>query len=261
MGSQFRIVAHGGAGSNNDHSDGAKKAVEDGTALLQKGQTALDAVCKAVATLENDGRFNAGVGSMRRSDNSVQMDASCMDSTNRYGAVAVLEGYRNPILVARSILESPLTLLAGNGAAKFALKKNFRSWSGQGRFLGKGACSDTVGAVAVDGETFAAALSTGGTGGAPAGRVGDVPLLGCGLYAGPDGAVAATGQGESITINMTAYRVYQMLERGTDPNIALKTCLHWFEDKTDIGLILVSRKGMGGGSNRSMAWARNVDSE
>ena len=211
--------------------------------------------------LENDGRFNAGLGSKRRSDGSIQMDACCMDSAGRYGAVAVLEGYRNPVLIARSVLESPLTLLAGNGAARFASEKKFQIWSGERGIPSEDFSSDTVGAVAFDGKTFAAALSTGGTEGSRPGRVGDVPLFGCGLYSGPNGAVAATGHGEIITLNLTAYRVYQMLERGTEPQIALKTCLHWFDKATDIGLILVSRKGMAGGSNRTMAWAKSIESE
>ena len=253
--SQFKIVAHGGAGSRNDHSDGAKRAVASGLAVMEKGKSALEAVVCAVTVLEEDGRFNAGIGSQRRSDGSIQMDASCMDSTGQFGAVTALEGFRNPVRIACKVLESPFNLLAGKGAERFAFDNKFRSWSGKGHIAKEETSSDTVGAVAFDGKIFAAGLSTGGTSGSLKGRVGDVPLLGCGLYAGSEGAVAATGHGESITLSLTAYRVYQMLEMGTEPKIALKTGLYWFDDETDIGLILVSSKGTAGGSNRSMAWA------
>ena len=251
---QFKIVTHGGAGSNNDYSDGTAKAADRGITILQREKTALEAACEAVVALEDDGRFNAGVGSTPRSNNLIQMDAACMDSSGRFGAVAVIEEYRNPILIAHSVLESPLTVLAGKGAAQFASKNNFQLWSGEKHTPSHDSSSDTVGAVVFDGKNFAAALSTGGTGGSVYGRVGDVPLLGCGLFAGPQGAVAATGHGESITSNITAYRVYQMLEQGVNPRTAIKTCLHWFDGDTDIGLILVCHKGAAVGSNRSMAW-------
>jgi isoaspartyl peptidase/L-asparaginase-like protein (Ntn-hydrolase superfamily) len=110
-----------------------------------------------------------------------------------------------------------------------------------------------------DGEQFAAALSTGGTGGSRPGRVGDVPLIGCGLYVGEHGAVCATGHGESITLNLTAYRTYEMLGRGIAPQEALETALSWFEEAQDIGLLIIGKKGYAGASNRSMAWSVITD--
>ena len=252
---QLYVVAHGGAGSKNEHSDGAHAAARGGLVRLREGESALESVCFAITVLEDDNRFNAGVGSKKRSDGSVQMDAACMDAQGRFGAVAALEGFRNPIRIAQAVMESPHTLLAGPGAAQFASQRKFTPWVPGEESSCEDPVSDTVGCVVYDGETFVAGLSTGGTGDSIPGRVGDVPIFGSGLYAGSDGAVAATGNGEIITLHLTAYRVYQMLERGTDPQIALKTGLSWFESNVDIGLILVSRKGYAGGSNRTMAWA------
>ena len=94
------VLPHGGAGSDPAYADGTAIAGQMGMMGLQTGEPIIDAACAAVATLEDDSRFNAGIGSHRRSDGSVQMDASCMDSSGRFGAVAALEGFRNPIQVA-----------------------------------------------------------------------------------------------------------------------------------------------------------------
>ncbi len=250
------VLAHGGAGSDEAFRDGTETACKTALEALRGGEGSLEAVVRGVVVLENDGRFNAGVGSRTRADGTVQMDASVMDSDGTFGAVAVIEGYRNPVLIARRLMTSESNMRAGRGAGEYALEHDFETWTGR-----KGVTdasyegSDTVGCVAFDGTRFSAALSTGGTGGAPAGRVGDVPLIGCGLYAGPYGAVAATGKGEAIARNMTAFRAYQMLEEGMGPNFVLEEVLDWFEEDEDIGLLLMSRKAYAAQSNRSMAWA------
>ncbi|MFQ5482028.1 MAG: isoaspartyl peptidase/L-asparaginase [Nitrospinaceae bacterium] len=249
------VLAHGGAGSRAEYRDGAETACRVGFENLQSG--ALNAACTAVAALENDGRFNAGVGSRRRSDGSVQADAACMDSGRRFGAVAAVTGFRHPVKIAQALTACPQHLLAGPGAAAFAHHRGMEVWTPEPEDQNRGrvAGCDTVGCVTFDGDRFAAALSTGGKGGSLPGRVGDVPLLGCGLYTGQYGAVVATGLGEVIVLNMTAFRAYQMLEEGMGPRFVLDEALGWFEEDEDIGLLLVSRKGYAGGSNRSMAWA------
>lgn len=253
---QFALLAHGGAGSDNANSDGTDRACERGLELMQSGSSALDAACAAVEVLENDGRFNAGVGSRRRDDGSIQMDAACMDGArHKFGAVAVVEGFQNPVHIAHALLGEPYHLLAGDGAARYAAERGFTALD-ENRVRGTGAkSSDTVGAVAWDGKQFAAALSTGGTGKSWRGRVGDVPLIGCGLYAGSSGAVAATGHGESIALNMTAYRAYQLLEAGASADAVMQEALRWFEAAQDIGILVVGAKDWAGGSNRSMAWS------
>ncbi len=256
------LLTHGGAGSKNEHNDGTQLAGEAGIASLKSGGSLLDAVCRAVAALEDDSRFNAGVGSHPRSDGSVQMDAAVMDSFGKFGAVAAIEGFKNPVHVAQAVSQTRYKILAGSGAARFASEKGFETLS-PGQVTAKGVdfstgdtATDTVGCVAFDGKHFAAGLSTGGIGGAIPGRVGDVPLIGCGLYAGPLGAVAATGSGEAITMNLTAIRAYQMIEKGEKPDQVLSEVLSWFNPVDDaFGLILVSRDGFAGGSNRTMAWS------
>ena len=91
--------------------------------------------------------------------------------------------------------------------------------------------------------------------GAHYGRVGDVPIIGSGLYAGPDGAVATTGDGEAIMMKITAYRAYELIQKGAGPQSIVDEVINWFPLTDAFGLILVTRKGTAGGSNRSMAWS------
>lgn len=253
-GKQLIILAHGGAGSDNAHSDGTDRASQTGLMLMKARTPVLDAACRMVEILEDDPRFNAGTGSRKRSDGSVRMDAACMDSKHRFGAISGIQHTKNPIHVARAVADSEYRLLTGEDAHSYAVELGFKKVD-MSRMESNAPGTDTVGAVVFDGTQFAAALSTGGTGGSRPGRVGDVPLIGCGLYAGEHGAVCATGHGESITLNLTAYRTYEMLGRGIAPQKALDTALGWFEDAQDIGLLIISRQGHAGGSNRSMAWS------
>lgn len=249
------ILAHGGAGSKNEFRDGPVKACSAGLSARRSGADALESVCRAVMALEDDSRFNAGIGSALRADGSVQMDAACMDSGKRFGSVAVVEGFKNPIQIALAVTRIENRFLAGEGAAKFAREKGCEPLDPSSLTRSNLGESDTVGAVMFDGHAFAAALSTGGTGGSIPGRVGDVPLIGCGLYAGPHGAVAATGNGEAIVMNLTAFRAYQILEKGLGCGAVLKEVISWFEDSQDIGLLLVAHDDCAAGSNRSMAWS------
>jgi beta-aspartyl-peptidase (threonine type) len=253
-GKQLIILAHGGAGSDNAHSDGTGHACQTGLLLMQARTPVMEAACRTVEILEDDPRFNAGTGSRKRTDGSVRMDAACMDSGKRFGAVSALQHIKNPIHVARAVADSEYRLLTGEDAHQYAVELGFKK-EDMTRMDSNAPITDTVGAVVFDGSQFAAALSTGGTGGSRPGRVGDVPLIGCGLYAGEHGAVCATGHGESITLNLTAYRTYEMLSRGIAPQEALETALSWFEDSQDIGLLIISQQGHAGGSNRSMAWS------
>ena len=253
------VLAHGGAGSKNEYSDGADRACAEGLSARRSGAAVLESVCRAVTVLEDDSRFNAGIGSALRADGSAQMDAACMDSANRFGSVAVVEGFKNPIYIALAITKIENRVLAGAGAARFAREKGLElldpSCLTRKRQGGSDSVTDTVGAVMFDGESFAAALSTGGIGGSIPGRVGDVPLIGCGLYAGSHGAVAATGNGEAIAMNLTAFRAYQLLEKGMKSQAVLNEVVSWFGDSLDIGLLVVTPKDYAAGSNRSMPWS------
>src|SRR3990170_4423575 len=215
------LVTHCGAGSTRVMQDAADAALAAGMDLLRRGRSALDAVEAAVVLLEDDPRTNAGTGSRMRFDGTIQMDASIMDSRRRAGAVAAISDVKNPIRVARKVMETPHVLLAGPWATRFARKVGFPpfdpatersrerlaetrrqivegkvpAWAR--KFLKYG--TDTVGAVARDRRgRFATANSTGGTSFMLPGRVGDSPILGAGPYAGPAGAVGTTGGGEGI---------------------------------------------------------------
>lgn len=118
---RFGIVTHGGVGSPSSWKDGCEKAAEAGYKILQTGGHALDAVQEAAILLENDGRFNAGSGSVVRMDGrTIEMDASLMDSDGRIGVVAAVRGLKNPTRAAREVMNTPHVILSGEGAAAFA---------------------------------------------------------------------------------------------------------------------------------------------
>jgi len=260
---EYAILTHGGSGSNQDDSDGPLAAANIGLELMKHGQPALEAVVQAVLLLENDPRFNAGTGSQLRSDEkTVQMDAACMSSNNgNFGAVACVEDIKNPIVLAQKVLlHSPYILLVGDGARMFAKEYNLSTLSLNRTKANQDdpsnvAC-DTVGAIAYDGETFAAALSSGGLAKAAIGRVGDVPLPGCGLFCGPIGAVACTGDGEFIALKLLARTIYGWLEQRMDPKDAAQKAMGLFEQTIDIGLIILTKNGFASIARSGMAWAK-----
>ncbi|KMP11215.1 hypothetical protein UZ36_05140 [Candidatus Nitromaritima sp. SCGC AAA799-C22] len=260
MGStKFTVVTHGGAGSDKDHSNGTEEAVHTCFNASEMDASLIHSVALAVGFLEDDGRFNAGRGAHPRDNGRVEHDAAIMDGSGRFGAVAALEGFRNPIYVAEAVSESDYRILAGAGAAQFASAHNLERIQrkvipGSGQDFSTPQ-TDTVGCVAFNGTLFAVGLSTGGKAGVQYGRVGDVPVLGGGLYAGSEGAIAATGDGESILMKMTAFRGYQLIEKGLNPEEILNEILGWFSPADAVGVILVTRNGFAGGSNRSMAWS------
>ena len=289
------VLAHGGSSSTPIQRDGPEAAARKGLEVLAQGGTPLGAAVEAVALLEDDPRFNAGTGSSLRFDGeTIEMDAACMDSGGRFGAVAAIRDVKNPVRVARDVLRTPHNMLAGEGATRFARCMGYgpfdaRTREAQARYdllmeglrashYSPSECAwslkeleaawnypvplhkiigshDTVGAVATDGGTFAAALSTGGIMSALLGRVGDVPLPGCGLWAGKAGAVALTGQGDLLSREMVALRVHRWLEEGASPDAARARAIRLFPDEVEIGLVVVGRDGWSGGSNRDMAWA------
>jgi beta-aspartyl-peptidase (threonine type) len=226
------LLVHGGAWDIPDadveaHTRGVLRAVKAGYALLAEGCTALDAVEAAITLLEDDETFDAGRGSFLTADGRVQLDALMMDgATLRAGAVACVERIRNPIQVARLVLErSPHVYLVAAGAEEFARlhgvepidnsqlvlpRELERLQAAQARakagspdltFGGEPPDGhDTVGAVGLDAAgNLAAGTSTGGTLNKTPGRVGDSSLIGCGGYADNRSAAASlTGWGEPI---------------------------------------------------------------
>jgi beta-aspartyl-peptidase (threonine type) len=202
------------------------RAAGIGWRVLAEGGSALDAVVEAVAALEDDALFNAGTGSVLNAAGEVEMDASVMaGDTLAAGGVACIRRVRNPVLVARRVMEATdCVLLAGAAATAFAREQGFADFDpGLPRAAGSGG---TVGALALDGAgRLAAATSTGGRAGKRAGRVGDSPVPGAGNYADAVAAVSATGWGEQMLRTVTAKEVAGRIARGAAPQDALRTVL------------------------------------
>ena len=242
------LIVHGGAWDIPDESvdackAGCQRALAAGWSILSSGGSALDAVEAAIVALEDDPVFDAGFGSHLTLDGHVECDAIVMDgATLRAGSVTTLRHIRNPIRLARQVLENcPHMMLAGEGAERFAVEQGLTlcapeeliaeaerdAWlkcssSKHAVAHHRGHEQGTVGAVALDrdGRLFAA-TSTGGTCCKLPGRVGDSPLIGCGCYADVEaGGVSCTGYGEAIMKVVLAKTAADFLRRpvGSDPN-------------------------------------------
>jgi L-asparaginase / beta-aspartyl-peptidase len=225
----FGLAIHGGAGTlpraemsgeaERQYRAGLREAIDAGYAVLHDGGTSLDAVTRAVVLLEDNPLFNAGRGSVFTLDGRNELDASIMEGrTLKAGAVCGLTRIRNPVELARAVMEkSEHVMLAGAGAEEFASSQGFSfvppgyfhtaaRWAQLERIRGGEiglsghtiSHVGTVGAVALD--TFghlAAATSTGGMTGKRFQRIGDSPVIGAGTYADDRScAVSATGHGE-----------------------------------------------------------------
>ncbi|HJU26567.1 MAG TPA: isoaspartyl peptidase/L-asparaginase [Rhodanobacteraceae bacterium] len=220
------LLIHGGAGVIRQDTEAAGHAVRDaladalraGHAELRAGGSATDAVCAAVAVLEDAPHFNAGRGAVFTHEGGNELDAAVMDGvTLRAGAVAGVRQVRNPVLLARAVMEhSPHVMLSREGAEAFARQRSIEladpDWfrtEGRWRQLQDAQADEargepqtrdyfgTVGAVALDARgRLAAATSTGGMTNKRWGRVGDSPIIGAGTYANAQCAVSCTGHGE-----------------------------------------------------------------
>ena len=214
--------------------DGLEAALAAGSAILEKHESAIDAVEAAVRVLEEDPCFNAGRGSVLTATGCIELDAAIMDGrTRRAGAVSGLRTTRAPISLARELLErGPHVLLGGHGADDFARDHGFEqvenSWfeTAERRrqldeLMAAGGFDDevkygTVGAVAVDVDGHVAvATSTGGLTAKRWGRVGDSPLIGAGTYADDrSAAVSATGSGEYFIRAVAAHQLAERIRIG-----------------------------------------------
>jgi len=236
------LVIHGGAGVIKRELSPAKekairtamtKALESGYAQLKAGKSSVDAVSAAIVVLEDDPNFNAGKGAVFTHDGRNELDAAIMDGdSRRAGAVAGVERIRNPILLARAVMEkTPYVMLSGQGAEAFAQSIGmplvdpayFRTeerWQQLQKALkedGAGKPHEdedaakhfgTVGAVALDKlGHLAAGTSTGGMVDKRWGRIGDSPIIGAGTYANSDCAVSGTGWGEYYIRTVAAHAI------------------------------------------------------
>lgn len=240
---KFVMAIHGGAGTieranmtaanEEAHRAGLEQALHTGYDILKKSGSSLDAVEAAIRVLEDNPLFNAGKGAVFTHEGTNELDASIMDGKSlKAGAVAGVKHIKNPISLARLVMEkSPHVLLDGAGAEAFGKKmgvafvdqKYFYTderWEALQKVkAGKGSTSDkekhgTVGAVALDQHgNLAAGTSTGGLTNKEFGRIGDSPIIGAGTYASNRTcAVSCTGDGEYFIRSVVAYDVSALMD-------------------------------------------------
>jgi beta-aspartyl-peptidase (threonine type) len=273
---KLALAVHGGAWTIPTEAqeacrEGCRRALARGWAALERGGPAVDACEQAILELENDPVFDAGVGSHLNRDGLVQLDAILMDGRRlEAGAVAAVERLRNPIQVARLVLErSPHMMLVGPGAEQFAVEmgvslcnradlvvaREVEVWykhkiRSEASRLPVREQLGTVGAVALDAAgNLAAGTSTGGTPCKYPGRVGDSALIGSGCYADNlAGAVSATGYGEAIMKVVLAKTASDFLAAGLAPQAAAERALAVLYERTQGqgGLIVLDRTGRAG---------------
>jgi len=293
------IVVHGGAGSwqperSQDGLRGVKEAAKTGFDILKNGGSAVDSVVEAVAVMEDKGAFNAGYGSSLTIEKKVEMEASIMDGrTLEAGATALLHDIRNPIRLARIVMEkTDHVFVVGDGAEKLAELYHFerrnpvtelrlRYYEAQKKQLLARKSElpklydlvkhhpelfslDTVGAVAIDKDgSVAAATSTGGFPLKLPGRIGDSPLIGCGTYADNlSGACSATGVGEIAIRLVLAKTACNYVESGKSAEEAVENAIKLVNKRistsyNSMGLIVVDSQGRFGAAHNSpnMCWA------
>ena len=234
---KMALAIHGGAGTvsqsqmtpalESEYRTGLEAAQDAGWSVLTAGGSALDCVETAVRSLEDFALFNAGRGSVFTHEGTIELDASIMDGANlTAGAVAFVKNIKNPVSLARLVMEKTShILLAGEGANEFAAllevehapdeyfftehrwRQMIEARDG-GRVQLDHSPLGTVGAVACDSEgRMAAATSTGGMTNKKFGRIGDTPIIGSGTYADDNCAASCTGHGEYFMLGVAAYDV------------------------------------------------------
>ncbi|MEK7839229.1 MAG: isoaspartyl peptidase/L-asparaginase family protein, partial [candidate division NC10 bacterium] len=235
------ILAHGGAGMRvvtTAQRACLAEALASGYDVLKRNGSALDAVETTIRVLEGSGLFNAGTGAYLQLDGARRMDASIMEGfALRAGAVAGIERIRHPISAARLVMEETThVLLVGGHATRFArhfrLERQPSSTPPPAQRVTRKLYQEmlgleTVGATALDyAGNIAAGASTGGITFMLPGRVGDTPLIGCGVYADNEaGAISMTGVGESIIRLAVSKEITDRLAGGASPAAATRLTL------------------------------------
>ncbi len=286
------LIVHGGAGSWRPGSDddairGTTAAVAAGRRILESGGSALDAAVAASLVLEDNPIFNAGTGAVLNFDGFVEFDACVMVSdAARIGAVSGLQRVKNPIIVARQVMEeTDHVMLTGDGATRFArvmghtdydpiTSARHADWLDKKAKLavvvgtdGQGAlkirkflmshpeyAGGTIGAVALDENgILCACTSTGGVTMKLVGRVGDTPLPGCGTYASKFAAASATGTGEYVIRSMATRQISDNVEKGMTLEASIAAVLDGLgrDFDADVGFIGIDANGNAVGAHRT----------
>ncbi|WP_048075186.1 isoaspartyl peptidase/L-asparaginase [Haloquadratum walsbyi] len=271
----MRIILHGGAGDSPE-APAQRQSILDDTATRAVGSsTPLEAVETALRQLETADQFNAGSSGAVQTDGTPRTDAGIMQSDRSAGAACAMPGVEHAISVARVVCQkTPHVLIAGGQAvelaADYGITTDANLWNdadqarwddtdiptdssqatiewAADRFGGY----DTVGAVAHDGDQYAAGTSTRGRWFALAGRVGDVPQVGSGFYCSPDGGASATGAGEDIARVTLGRIAVNHLMNGHTADEAATAALETFIDTTasEAGLIVMGSETVGIATN------------
>jgi len=272
-----KMICHGGVSPRTSDIQARRRvtvrATKVGYRILRKGGSALDAVTEAITVMEDDPLLNAGTGSFVQMDGISRMDACVMDSELNVGAVIQISDVKNPIQVARRILDQKIhSILMGDLASDFARKEGFGIYDPRtqekleiwlkyrkkyakykdyelvhciSEEVGKQKMLGTVGAVALDQKgRIAAGTSTGGLRLDLPGRVGDVPLVGCGTYANVHSGVSCTGIGEKIIKVVLAKTVADLVETGLSAQKASETAIERISAVGGkAGLICIDNRG------------------
>jgi beta-aspartyl-peptidase (threonine type) len=259
------LIVHGGAGNRRPTKNALKKLSESllsGFEILNKDGTSLDAVVCSLTILEESGLFNAGSGGNLQLDGVRRLDAALMDGKDlKAGSIIGIEGIRNPIKLARIVMDLPNIMLTNTGARKIADVHNLEPFSEPNqeslnllREIKKKETEiihiyrkyfSTVGAVALDRYgNLAAGSSTGGLPAMLPGRVGDTPIIGAGVYAeNSTGTVSCTGKGEYIIRLSVAKEICMNLKK-MSPHVAARLSLkRLFKMGGNAGVIVINRKG------------------
>lgn len=241
--------------------------------VLEKGGNALDAVHQGVMVEENDlSNSTVGNGGRPDRDGNVTLDACIMDKDGNCGAVLAMQNIANPISVARKVMEeTPHVMLAGKGAEQFAYEQGFektnllteeskQAWeewkkTSQYKPIINIENHDTIGMLAIDADgDIAGACTTSGMAYKMAGRVGDSPIIGAGLFVDNEvGGATATGVGEEVVRTVGSFLIVELMRQGKSPQEAceegVKRIIAKNKDKQDfqIGFIAINKKGETGG--------------
>lgn len=246
------------------------KAVETAAKVLEKGGNALDAVEQGCRVEEADPKGQSvGIGGLPDREGHVTLDACIMNDKGDYGAVVAVENIKHVISLARKVMEeTPHVLLAGKGAEQFALeqgferedlltpasKKAWEEWKVKSEYkpIINIENHDTIGMLAIDDEgNISGACTTSGLAYKMAGRVGDSPIIGGGLFVDNEvGGAAATGLGEEVLKTVGSFLIVELMRQGMSPQQACEEAIKRIVKKTNsnyknfqVGYIAVNKKG------------------
>lgn len=248
-----------------DVKDATAKAWE----VLKQGGSALDAIEQGCRVEEaNEKGQSVGIGGLPDRDGNVTLDACIMDSNGNYGAVVYLQNIKHPISVARKVMEeTPHVLLAGQGAKQFAIsqgfqpenllteasKKAWEEWKIKSEYkpIINIENHDTIGMLAIDKEgNLSGGCTTSGLAYKMAGRVGDSPIIGSGLFVDNEvGAATATGLGEEVLKTVGSFLIVELMRQGKSPQEACEEAIGRIVKKNpkhkdfQVGYIAINKQG------------------